>query len=153
MLQGLVLRRFHRVRRARWELFGAGLQRFLYFSDAAFQLCIVAIDYGRRVIFHNDVRVHAVAFNHVLTFRGGRGEFRHKYLPTVEKRPAPRDADNATPGALPNQRSEASLAKHVGKNVAVGGGCFIDQTYFWPVEDRARIGIRLLIDAVKIRSK
>src|SRR5450432_2254563 len=148
----LMLWRFHRVRRARWQFLRIGLQRFQYFRDAAVELRIVTVDHRRGIIFHDDVWVHAMAFDHVPSVGRGGSEFRDEDLPSVEERPAARDTDNAAPGALANEWPHACLFEHIGKNVPVGSGRFVYQANLWSVENRAGIGIRLLVHPVKIRS-
>jgi hypothetical protein len=82
-------------------------------------LRVAAVNHGRRVVFDDDVWIHAVAFDDVLAGNRAAGSLRDEHDTSIEQRSTPADAHHTAPSALSNQGTESRLAEHVGKDVAV----------------------------------
>ena len=110
-----VLRRFHRIGWTRGKHFRIGFQCLLISAMPRSSCVILAIDHRGRIIFDDDVGIHAMAFDDPFPVDGSCGKFRNKDLATVDQRAAAGDADNAAPSALADQRPKPACLNMYGK--------------------------------------
>src|SRR5258707_3566322 len=140
----------YRVRGTKRQLCGIGFERFDDFGYAALELRVATGDDGRGIIFHDDIRIDAMAFDDVFPVGRGAGEFGHENGAAIQERAAASDADHSSPSALADQWTETSLAEHVRKDITIGCGRFVDEADFGSVKHSEGISARVVRDPIEI---
>src|SRR6202165_12290 len=95
-------------------------QEFHQLLHAAFQLRVMPLQHGDRILIDHDVRIDAVTFDDPVTVRIRRTELRHKYGASVEQRSAVGHAYYAAPCALADEHADFPLPEGIRENIAVG---------------------------------
>src|SRR5262249_26528448 len=114
----------------RWEIEAFCLQLVPYFLNAAIELLIFTFKFFCGIIIDDDIRINSVTFDDPLfAVLGINRELRFEELPAVDKRQRLANAGYAAPRPFADEFAEPKRFKSIRKNIAIGGGEFVDQCY------------------------
>src|SRR5580692_643275 len=109
--------------------------------DRLVKLVINPLEFTRRVVVYDDIRVHPMAFDYPVSIRPKTCKLRLIQEAPVNEGQAPVDADHAAPGPSADDRAELVGAETERKDVPVTGGILVGQENLWSdIDSRVCMG-------------